>query len=68
MFLILNLDLYKLLKLWQDFTALFHKHLIDAEELDDFYFELLEEASVMWNKQFRVIQDMIWDILRIQLY
>jgi len=42
---------YKLLKLWQDFAALFHKHLIDAEELDDFYFELLEDASEMWDKQ-----------------
>jgi len=42
---------YKLLKLWQDFTALFHKHLIDAEELDDFYFDLLDYASEQWNKQ-----------------
>nr|WP_321265741.1 recombination protein RecO [uncultured Sulfurimonas sp.] len=42
---------YKLLKLWQDFTALFHKHLIDAQELDDFYFKLLEEASQMWDQQ-----------------
>jgi recombination protein O len=42
---------YKLLKLWQDFTALFHRHLIDAEELDDFYFELLDYASEQWNKQ-----------------
>jgi recombinational DNA repair protein (RecF pathway) len=42
---------YKLLRLWQDFVALFHKHLIDAEELDDFYFELLDNASEQWNKQ-----------------
>ena len=42
---------YRLLKLWQDFIALFHKHLIDAEELDDFYFDLLEYASTQWNKQ-----------------
>lgn len=42
---------YKLLKLWQDFLALFHKHLRDAEELDDFYFNLLDYASQNWNKQ-----------------
>ncbi|OHD97422.1 MAG: recombination protein RecO [Sulfurimonas sp. RIFCSPHIGHO2_12_FULL_36_9] len=42
---------YKLLRLWQDFSALFYKHLKDAEELDDFYFELLESASQNWNKQ-----------------
>ncbi|MDA3908241.1 MAG: recombination protein RecO [Sulfurimonas sp.] len=42
---------YKHLKLWQDFTALFHKHLIDAQELDDFYFDILDYASEQWNKQ-----------------
>ncbi|WP_373003639.1 recombination protein RecO [Sulfurimonas sp.] len=42
---------YKLLKLWQDFLALFHKHLRDAEELDDFYFDLLDYASQNWDKQ-----------------
>jgi len=42
---------YKLLKLWQDFLALFHKHLRDAQELDDFYFELIDNASKKWNKQ-----------------
>lgn len=42
---------YKLLRLWQDFTALFHKHLIDAEDLGSFYFELIEEASKKWDKQ-----------------
>ncbi len=42
---------YKLLKLWQDFLALFHRHLIDAEELEDFYFELLDYASQNWDKQ-----------------
>lgn len=41
----------KLLRLWQDFLALFHKHLKDAEELDDFYFELIDNASREWNKQ-----------------
>ncbi|HUH41528.1 MAG TPA: recombination protein RecO [Sulfurimonas sp.] len=42
---------YKLLKLWQEFCALFYKHLKDAEQLDSFYFDLLENASQNWNKQ-----------------
>lgn len=42
---------YKLLRLWQDFIILFHKHLKDAEELEDFYFELIDNASKEWNKQ-----------------
>lgn len=42
---------YKLLRLWQDFTSLFYKHLKDAPELDDFYFNLLENASQNWNRQ-----------------
>lgn len=42
---------YKLLRLWQDFVGLFHKHLMDAEELDDFYFELIDNASQQWDKQ-----------------
>ena len=42
---------YKLLRLWQDFVALFHKHLRDAEGLDSFYFELLDYASTEWAKQ-----------------
>ncbi len=41
----------ELLKLWQEFTGLFHPHLRDAEELDEFYFDLLESASKQWNKQ-----------------
>ncbi len=42
---------YKLLRLWQDFTGLFFKHLKDAEDLGSFYFELLDNASDNWNKQ-----------------
>jgi len=42
---------YKLLRLWQDFTGLFHKHLKDAEDLGSFYFELLDNASREWNRQ-----------------
>lgn len=41
----------KRLRLWQDFTALFYKHLKDVEELDSFYFDLLESASKEWDKQ-----------------
>jgi len=42
---------YKLLRLWQDFTGLFYKHLKDVEDLDPFYFNLFENASSQWNKQ-----------------
>lgn len=42
---------YKLLRLWQDFCALFYKHLKDADTLDTFYFNLLENASQNWNRQ-----------------
>ena len=42
---------FKLLRLWQDFSGLFYKHLKDAEELGSFYFELLESASSEWSKQ-----------------
>ncbi len=42
---------YKLLRLWQDFTKLFFKHLKDAEDIGSFYFDLLENASQEWNKQ-----------------
>jgi len=42
---------YKLLRLWQDFLSLFYKHLKDSEELGEFYFELINEASIQWDKQ-----------------
>ncbi|MFT7860999.1 MAG: recombination protein RecO [Sulfurimonas sp.] len=41
----------KKLQLWQQFCSLFHQHLKEAEELNPFYFELLEEASLQWDKQ-----------------
>ena len=41
----------EMLRLWQNFSGLFYKHLKDAEEIGDFYFELLENASLNWNKQ-----------------
>jgi len=41
----------ELLHLWQSFLSLFYTHLKDAEDLGDFYFELLENASLQWSKQ-----------------
>jgi len=41
----------ELLGLWQNFTALFYKHLKDSESIGDFYFDLLENASQEWNRQ-----------------
>ncbi len=37
--------------IWQQFTALFHKHLQESEELDSFYFNLLEDAARIWQTQ-----------------
>ena len=42
---------YKLLKLWQDFLGLFFKHLYDSENIGEFYFQLLDNASIKWAKQ-----------------
>ncbi len=42
---------YKRLRLWQDFTKLFYPHLKDTFELDEFYFELLYDASRKWGEQ-----------------
>lgn len=36
---------------WQQFSALFYKHLQDSETLDPFYFELLNEAVTIWQTQ-----------------
>ncbi len=42
---------YKLLRLWQNFLSLFHKHLKDAEDIGSFYFDIIENASKEWNRQ-----------------
>lgn len=42
---------YKLLRLWQDFSGLFYKHLKDSEDIGSFYFDLIQEASQNWDKQ-----------------
>ena len=39
------------LRLWQDFISLFYEHLKQTEELDSFYFDLIEEAALKWEKQ-----------------
>ena len=36
---------------WQQFIRLFHAHLKDAEFIDEFYFNLLENAAVKFDKQ-----------------
>ena len=36
---------------WQEFITLFYKHLRDVEEIDEFYFDLLEKSAQMWDKQ-----------------
>jgi hypothetical protein len=42
---------YELLRLWQNFTGLFFKHLKDAEDIGDFYYNLIDNASKEWSKQ-----------------
>lgn len=36
---------FKLLRLWQDFSGLFYKHLKDTQDLGSFYFQIFEHAS-----------------------
>lgn len=42
---------YERLRIWQQFIILFHPHLKEAESIGNFYFDLLEEASVRWKEQ-----------------
>ena len=42
---------YKRLQVWQQFVALFYKHLKEAEEIESFYFDLLQKSSQEWEKQ-----------------
>ncbi len=37
--------------LWQQFIKLFYNHLKDINEIDNFYIDLLNEASYKWEKQ-----------------
>ena len=42
---------YKLLRLWQDFISLFYSHLKDAYDVDEFYFQLIDNARTQWAIQ-----------------
>ena len=42
---------YELLRLWQNFTGLFYKHLKDAEDIGEFYYNLIDKASHEWSMQ-----------------
>lgn len=37
--------------LWQQYIKLFFNHLKDIEEIDEFYFDLLEKSYQIWDKQ-----------------
>jgi hypothetical protein len=39
------------LSLWQQFIALFYHHLQNTDEIDEFYYELLNEAALQWDIQ-----------------
>jgi len=42
---------YERLRLWQQFITLFHPHLKDSESIGEFYFALLNDASLRWSDQ-----------------
>ncbi|MBK1971320.1 recombination protein RecO [Campylobacter sp. TTU-622] len=54
--------------LWQEFIRLFYQHLKGIEELDPFYFELLNESAIKFLKQNpkRVIIDAYVKILEFE--
>ncbi|WP_345991532.1 recombination protein RecO [Sulfurimonas sp. HSL-1716] len=39
------------LRAWQDFVTLFHQHLKQAEDIGDFYFNLIDDAAMKWDRQ-----------------
>jgi hypothetical protein len=45
-----NLDRDRMF-IWQSFIKLFFLHLKDVDDIDDFYFNLLEEANAIWHVQ-----------------
>ncbi|WP_257906186.1 putative RecO family recombination protein [Campylobacter lari] len=53
---------------WQEFIRLFYWHLKDVEEIDSFYFELLEDCAKRFEKQDckRVIVDAYLKILNFE--
>ncbi|TBR79248.1 recombination protein RecO [Campylobacter novaezeelandiae] len=54
--------------LWQEFIRLFYQHLRGIEELDSFYFELLNESAIKFLKQNpkRIIIDAYIKILEFE--
>ncbi|HZF69577.1 recombination protein RecO [Sulfuricurvum sp.] len=42
---------YERIRLWQQFISLFYPHLKDSEAIGDFYFALLNDASIRWKDQ-----------------
>lgn len=54
--------------IWQEFIKLFYKHLKDIEELDEFYFNLLDECVKRFEKQngIRVIIDAYINLLEFE--
>jgi hypothetical protein len=42
---------HHLLRIWQQFTALFYAHLRESEDTGSFYFELLDQAASAWGQQ-----------------
>jgi len=42
---------FERMRLWQQFIGLFYPHLKDSEQIGEFYFSLLNEASLQWKDQ-----------------
>jgi hypothetical protein len=42
---------HHLLRIWQQFTALFYAHLRESEDAGSFYFDLLDHAASVWGQQ-----------------
>lgn len=39
------------LRVWQEFCALFHRHLRESTTIDPFYATLLEDSALIWHQQ-----------------
>jgi len=37
--------------IWQQYIKLFHRHLKDVDDIDEFYFNLIEKSYKLWDKQ-----------------
>jgi hypothetical protein len=45
-----NIDRDKMY-IWQQYIKLFYQHLKDVEDIDEFYFNLIEKSLYLWDKQ-----------------